>query len=417
MSRMVLTYNKFYLTTANGMLAFSVLCLYIYVAIFAFPFNVKIDLPLLILALASISAALASLRNSTYINLPFTAPIIFFLISFGLSCIASEDIRRSMLLSMHFVPAILLYFLIIKTCNSTRNISNLYLATSFAVLGLGSGLFYAFLTKNAAGPFGWAVDLGSPIMVVKNDTTFLAVMCPLSLALVYLRPRSIGGMIAALSLFVAVADMSVFQSRIAVMTLIVSICCFFIGLQKSRASIVCGFALLIIILTVDCFRDFPLIERFIRHWDGSGRLPLWMSAWQMFLASPVVGHGPRTFGMHYSSYISNHIFPSWLFVDSRFVPWPHNLYFEVLAEQGIIGFVTLATLLYKGLSASWNFRRAIAGEPRILGAGLFSALVSFCFASLFELTFLRQWVVITFFMILALTAQLSSMVSKKGGPL
>ncbi len=413
MSRMVLTYNKFYITTENGILAFSVLGIYIYAAIFAFPFNLKFDMPLLILAMAGISAAFASFRNRTYISLTHTAPIIFFLISFVISCIFSEDIRKSMLLSMHLLPGVLLYFLINKTFDSTRNTTNLYLATSIAIIGLGAGLFHAFITKNASGPFAWVVNMGSPIMVVKNDTTFLALMCPLSLALLYLRPFSIGGIIAALSLFVAVADISVFQSRIAVLTTVISISCFFIGIQKSRASIICGLVLTAIILTVDCFTGFPLMERFIRHWDGTGRIPLWMTAWQMFLESPLVGHGPHTFGLHYNSYISNHIFPTWLFVESRFVPWPHNLYLEVLAEQGLFGFVALVILLYKGLLVSWDLRKAIDRETRILGAGLFAALIGFCFASLFELTFLRQWVVITIFLLLGLTVRLSSIVKNK----
>jgi O-antigen ligase len=407
--------NNLPLKAISDMRTFSVLGVCIYVASFAFPFNFKFDLPLMILALASIPVTVGCMRNKTFFNLPLALPVILFLISFGMSSIVSEDTKRSLLLSMHFLPAVLLYFLVTKAFESTKNTSNLYLAASIAMLGLASGLFYAFLSKIGSGPFGWVLDTESPVMVVKNDVTFLAVMCPLCLALVYLRPRSISGMIGALSLFICVAVMGVFQSRVAVLTMIISISCFFIGIHKSKAAFAYGLAVLIMILMVDFFMGFPLIERFIRHWDGSGRIPLWVSAWQMFLESPVVGHGPHTFGTYYSSYISNHIFPSWLFVDSRFVPWPHNLYLEVLAEEGIIGFVALVILLYKGLSASWNLRNAIATETRILGVGSFAALVGFCFASSFELTFLRQWVVITMFMLLGVIAQLSCIANKNGG--
>jgi O-antigen ligase len=163
----------------------------------------------------------------------------------------------------------------------------------------------------------------------------------------------------------------------------------------------------VIVLLIDSFMGFPLIERFIHHWDGTGRIPLWISAWKMFLDAPLVGHGPHTFVQHYQAYLQNVELPAWLFVDSRTVPWPHNLYLEVLAEQGMLGFIALLFLLIRGLFAALKIQSIIFHEVRILGYGVLASLLGFCFASLIELTFLRQWVTLILFAILGVIAHLS----------
>jgi O-antigen ligase len=89
------------------------------------------------------------------------------------------------------------------------------------------------------------------------------------------------------------------------------------------------------------------------------------------------------------------------------VPWPHNLYLEVLAEQGIFGFLAFLFLLIRGLFAALKIRSIAFHEVRILGYGVLASLLGFCFASLIELTFLRQWVTLVLFTILGVIAHLS----------
>ena len=114
----------------------------------------------------------------------------------------------------------------------------------------------------------------------------------------------------------------------------------------------------------------------------------------MFLQAPVLGHGPHTF--FYTG------------PDATGMGWPHNLYLELLAEQGIIGFAALVFLLVIGVSAAWHLHQATRSDVRIFGAGALAGLVSFCFAAFLELSLLRQWVVITLFVLLGATAQLAS---------
>jgi O-antigen ligase len=153
-------------------------------------------------------------------------------------------------------------------------------------------------------------------------------------------------------------------------------------------------------LLIDGFLGFPLATKFSLIWSAESgqafdaRIPIWSAAWGEFLSSPLWGHGPHTF--HYTS------------LDSIGLSWPHNLYLEILAEQGMLGFSALGFLLVCGLSAAWKTQRDQISEIRILGAGSLAGLLGFCFAALVELSFLRQWVVIVFFTLLAVISHLAS---------
>jgi len=405
-------YNKVSLWRINRMPEFGLIGACIYIAGFATPFKFKFDIPLFALALISILAAVSSFRNKSMTTLPLALSVFTFLISTGVSILVSEDISRSIRLSTSLLPAVLLYFLVAGHFGGIKDTRRLYLTFSVVVIALASGLLWAFFSNRDMGPFGWISNMGSPILIVKNDVTFLAVVSPLSLALLYHKSRSIYRVIAAISLLLCIAVIGIFQSRVAVLTLVASITCFFM-LIRPKIGFACGSVILIMLLLVDGFMGFPLIERFIHHWDGTGRIPLWLSAWKMFLDAPLLGHGPHTFILFYNSYLNNLSLPSWLFVDLRVVPWAHNLYLEILAEHGIVGFIALSVLLFSGLLAAWKLRNASFSEARILGYGAFAALFGFCLASAAELTFLRQWVVIMMFTLIGVIAQLLSLESKE----
>jgi O-antigen ligase len=311
-----------------------------------------------------------------------------------------------MQVSVSFLPAVFIFFLIAGCFQGTKEIHLLYFVFSIVALGTAAGLFWDFWTHKNMVPSDWISSTGSTLFIVKNDVAFLSVITPFLLSLIWLKPRSIVGVIAALALILNLTVVGVFQSRVAMLSMVISVMCFF-SLMRLRIGLACGLLTFISILLIDSFMGFPLIERFIRFWDGTGRVPLWLSAWEMFLDKPFWGHGPHTFVLFYNSYLQDLSLPSWLFVDRRIVPWPHNLYLEVLSEQGIIGIAALVSLLAGGLLKGWGFRKAASSELKVLGCGAFAGLISFCFAALIELTFLRQWVVLTLFILLGVISKLS----------
>jgi O-antigen ligase len=88
------------------------------------------------------------------------------------------------------------------------------------------------------------------------------------------------------------------------------------------------------------------------------------------------------------------------------VPWAHNLYLEVLAEQGIVGLAALGFLLARGWSQARRIQRTADNEARIFATAALGGLLGLCFAGMIELSLLRHWVVITLFVILGVIAKL-----------
>jgi O-antigen ligase len=95
-------------------------------------------------------------------------------------------------------------------------------------------------------------------------------------------------------------------------------------------------------------------------------------------------------------------------MDARTVSWAHNFYLETLAEQGVIGMTALGFLLARGIRIGQNLQRAPPGEKRLYGAGALAGLWGICLAGAIELSFVRQWVVITLFVCLGVLANLSA---------
>ena len=117
---------------------------------------------------------------------------------------------------------------------------------------------------------------------------------------------------------------------------------------------------------------------------------MWSAAWSLFLDAPVWGHGPHTFG----------IFSK--------IPYVHNLYLQVLAEQGGLGLAALGALIAYGLVAAWRLQRVASSEAALLGAGALAGLVGFCSAAVVDLSFVHQWVAIILFVLLGTIAHLGS---------
>lgn len=154
------------------------------------------------------------------------------------------------------------------------------------------------------------------------------------------------------------------------------------------------FALLLIIFL---FRDFKIIgwlvlggiisvifvpniqyilvvvfERFLDIFAGSqddssnARILLGTSAISMFLDSYMLGIGFRGFPAVLPYYVSP--------IKTIGVVEPHNLYYTILTELGLIGFLLFVWILYKvGSFAYQNFKKSRTDRERILSATLLSS--------------------------------------------
>jgi tetratricopeptide (TPR) repeat protein len=109
-----------------------------------------------------------------------------------------------------------------------------------------------------------------------------------------------------------------------------------------------------------------LINRGIHRWfllAFKGRIILWTEAWRIFLNRPINGFGVGTFG---AAYQALH-FP--LTSGARFA---HNLLFQVLVEQGLLGFILIMclTISFWG-RIQWNQ----TSRQRAITIGVFAFLI------------------------------------------
>jgi tetratricopeptide (TPR) repeat protein len=105
--------------------------------------------------------------------------------------------------------------------------------------------------------------------------------------------------------------------------------------------------------------------------SGSGRWQFWETAADEFQDRPVLGDGAGSF----ESYWAQH---GDLF---RFIRDAHSLYFETLAELGLVGFALLAVALGTAFLTTARRLRASGAEQRVMVASLAALLVAWCVAA------------------------------------
>jgi O-antigen ligase len=372
------------------------LAVFVYLLGFAIDLNINV----LLIWLACCSIAAVWLGSGERRHPPRSRVVwlvALFLLVAALSILLSEDVARSLRLSAPLIPAALLFFLIYEYFDDARDLRHLYACLTITALGLAVALLWTALRAPGVPPNSWVRELGSPILIVPNDVTFLAVIAPFALALAYHEPRSAVGRLALLSLALSLCAAAVYVSRTATLALLASTICTAAALGSRRllGALLVG---LVMVLTAGYLLDLPLSAKFSETGldadaGSQGRLRLWTFAWAMFMDAPLLGQGLHTFA------------------DER-IPWAHSLYLQSLAEQGIVGLLALLLLLSYATLAAWKAARSPVRDQRILAAGALGALAGFCLASVFELALLREWVAIAMFVLLAVVARVPSLATE-----
>jgi len=354
---------------------------------------------------ASISGVLVAV--SGYVNrfsLPLVLPIAIFVILSFLSILISIHPPSSLSLTLPLIPAILIYFLIVELFN-VNHIRLLYLAFSIVAIIISITVLVAFLKSPTPYQNDWIIAAKHPLLIVPNDLIFISLIAPLSVSLVYQKPRSLISIVAIISILLSVSVIVIFQSRGALLTLLFSVTCV-AGLLWPRN--LKAFAILTVLLIllvslaigVDVMHNYALFNKFAKG-GMSGRSSGWLITWHMFLDAPLLGHGIHTFWLLLKTYSEA------INVPTGGMSWAHNLYVETLAEQGIVGFTSLIAVLLNSLWVSWKTTKAQLQDVRILSVGALAAMLGFCLAAISEITFIRYWCVTMFFSLLAIISVLS----------
>ena len=411
---------------------FAVIGTSLYVCSLWFP--IEKDLPLIILALFALLATMlneprgpadtnhgAQVRNREARRTPLLLPVILFLLSVGLSTLVSVDQMRSLKLSASLLPAGLLFLLVTEHFHAVAYIRVLLASFSVLALEIAMALLWVVLGNTGESPSVWIAGLSSPILAVPNDSTILAVIGPFSLALLYCVRHNVVRVLACASFLLSVVVICLLESRTAMLTFLVS-GIVMVGLIRPRLTVAAGITLVMLAFVTDALLGFPLLSKFTHKPEL--RVWLWLAAWEMFLNAPFLGNGPHTYAVLFPSYVYDLELPRWLPLSKAISPWPlnvispwpHNLYLEVLAEQGVIGLAVFVSLLAGAARLGFSFRRSEEHEIHVYGAAATAALLGFCFAGIIELTLINLWVIIVLAALLGVIVQLSCLQRKEGRP-
>ena len=376
----------------------------VFVLGFAAPIPSQIPLAALV-----VFALVAAFRGSTPrpVGVPrlYLAAITGYLALTGLSILLSEDHSRSLELSASWIPGVLLFVVLSDRLRTAQQLRAVYASFSVVSLGLGLALLVGRWAYGA-GAHDWLPGLGFPVLVVPNDCHLLALLTPFSLVLAERRPRSALGFLAMASIVVSTGAILALGSRGGALSLIA--CLALTGaFLRPRLGVVLGGASLLAMAVGDAALGFPLLSKFTHVVDT--RISLWILAWEMFLDAPWLGHGPHTYRLLYTAYLESITFPDWVRPDpwGTAVPWAHNLYLELLAERGIIGFLSFFSVI--GTAFVYLARALRRKDPELaaLAAGCGGALLGFLLSGVFEASLLRIWAVVLLFSLWGIVAQLA----------
>ena len=378
----------------------------IYLVGFASP--IPSQLPLVLFALLAVLSAFRRGASEPSVSRLLGWLLALFLLTAAASVFTSLDRPRSLALSAAWVPGVLLFVVISEGMRSAKWIRLLYTCLALVALGLACTLLVA-TALYGPNPHDWLATMGLPVLVVPNDANFLALLCPLALTLLLLRPRSAQGLLGGAAIVGVTLLIAVFTSRGAAITLAVSLVVAG-GLFRPRLGAALGLALATGFLVLDGVQGFPLLSKFADRVVDT-RISLWIMAWEMFLDAPWLGCGPSTYKTLYPTYLELVQFPDWVKFDpwGGAVPWAHNLYLELLAERGIFGFAAFAALLGTALAVAVRTWQKQTGEVKLLTAGALASLCGFLFSGIYETSLIRVWAVVLLCTLLGTIGSLASL--------
>ena len=384
-----------------------VLCYYqvgVYLAVMALPFLPTMALVgLILLSFVSFLLRFAFDKNMTFVRTPLDFPIILFASVLVLSALTSFAVKSSVMAVLVYLVFILGYFLLtntVKTKKQLYGILSMVLLAGLFVAGYG---IYQHIFGFAEGSTWIDQDMFSDIQTRVVSTfenpnvlgEYLLLLLPVGLAFIWAAPKTGNRLIHLVIAGALAACMIYTYSRGCWIGLLVAFFLFFAFYD--RRFIWVGVVLL---LLSPMFLPQTVIERFASVGDTtdtstSYRVYIWMGTLAMLKDYWLCGIGVGTDAF-------NMIYPYYSY-SSIVAPHSHNLYLQIIAENGILGilaFLGIVVVFYKTVISSilQTKDRLVNGFVIGLAAGLFGYLAQ----GMFDNVWYNYRVFLLFFVILGL---------------
>lgn len=216
----------------------------------------------------------------------------------------------------------------------------------------------------------------SEVMVVPNDYAVFLVMLP------FVR-WSMGRWPFLLAVAIAAAASMVIDSRLCL-----ALCAMNLIWSEHKAfrwnakTVGAGIAALCLVAAVAIQSGF--IDKLQQL--PTSRIPVWDAALHQIQEAPLSGSGANSFGPYYAEHIRRTDYPDFIAVDTRYMPWAHNLFLDVAVSFGVPASALLLALLLAVLVKSLRTK----GQP---DSAVFGSVLLFLLASMVEFTHLRLYTI------------------------
>jgi len=314
---------------------------------------------------------------------------ISFLAFYFLSIALSIDPLLSLSLSSIWPSAAFLYLTLSLFTSINKDFQLLSFVFSLFSLIVSSIFLYGYWKNTEVSADVLVSIIDHPLFLVPNDLIMLALLSPFSFFIIRNTNTPVLCYFGVMSCICCVITLIIFQSRTGLISFFICMGIFLLLLNpKFLIKVFC--ASVVLVISIDYFFDFQLFDKFLTF--PTSRIPLWSAAFNLFIENPIFGNGPHIFAEYYADYINSRSFDDWIIVDTRSIPWPHNLFLELLSESGIL--TTLAFICLSGYTVIKLSLFFALDEFSLESACLISIFLGFLFASFFELTFVRIWVLL-----------------------
>ena len=314
---------------------------------------------------------------------------ISFLALYFLSIVFSIDPLLSLSLSSIWPSAAFLYLTLSLFTSINKEFQLLSFAFSLFSLIVSSIFLYGYWENSEVSADVLVSIIDHPLFLVPNDLIMLALISPFSFFIIKNTNSPVLRYLSVVSCICCVMALIIFQSRTGLISFFICMGVFLLLLNPNfLIKVFC--ASVILVISIDYFLDFQLFDKFLTF--PSSRIPLWSAALDLFIENPIFGNGPHIFAEYYADYITSRTFADWVIVDTRNIPWPHNLFLELLSESGVL--TTLAFICLSGYTLIKLLIFSALDEFVQERSCLISVFLGFLFAALFELTLVRIWVLL-----------------------
>ena len=259
-----------------------------------------------LLSMAGIAAVYGRVAENRYAWWLMLWPAAF-VASSVLSVVVGVEPERGVLFLLSYLPCAVIFLIIVRLFD-LRDLMRLFVSLTL-LGGLISAQLGILRLSIDASPSELIEQAALPILGVPNDLAVLAMIAPFT-AVLFLRCRAwhlrwLWGTLLLTACLMSAAIIVSYQSRSALLALIVGLIVLALGLARTMRSrikllaAIGGAALLGLVL--DAVTGFGMLAKFSDpvRWT---RLRLWLTAWQMFSDAPWLGQGAGSFSVLYEQY-------------------------------------------------------------------------------------------------------------------